>query len=211
MEIQWHGESLILPGDRTLFWPKFQLLCAADVHLGKAATFRDHGLAVPEGSDVADLQRLAAAVCETGSKTVLFLGDLVHHESGVTSALVGQFAQWRNNVDANMVLVRGNYDRCLATLPASWRMLSCDVIHETPFAFCHDPADDAGCGVIARHVNPVYVQRGAGDALRLPCFYVQQKQLILPAFTSFAGGADRRTGDRHRGRPDRAAVRGVGV
>ncbi|NBP80976.1 hypothetical protein EBU58_09735, partial [bacterium] len=47
----------LLPG-RGAWLPTSRTLLVADLHLGKAASFRHAGLPVPEGSSGGDLQRL---------------------------------------------------------------------------------------------------------------------------------------------------------
>ena len=43
------GESLVLLGERALYWPTRQALLIADLHLGKADVFRRAGIALPSG------------------------------------------------------------------------------------------------------------------------------------------------------------------
>ena len=58
-----------------------------------------------------------------------------------------------------------------------------------PFAACHHPQQQPGRLVLAGHVHPALNLRGAGrDRLRLPCFCLEEGQLVLPAFGEFTGG-----------------------
>ena len=41
---------------------------------------------------------------------------------------------------------------------------------------------------IVGHVHPVYRLSSAGDSLRLPCFVVDGRWAMLPAFGAFTGG-----------------------
>ena len=52
------GETLHLHADRALYWPRRRMLIVADVHLGKAAAFRSHGIPIPRGTTQKNLQRL---------------------------------------------------------------------------------------------------------------------------------------------------------
>ena len=54
------GESLVLLGERALYWPTRQALLIADLHLGKADVFRRAGIALPSGGTGEDLNRLQA-------------------------------------------------------------------------------------------------------------------------------------------------------
>ena len=44
------GETVTLFADRALFWTRERTLFVADVHLGKTATFRAHGVPLPRGT-----------------------------------------------------------------------------------------------------------------------------------------------------------------
>ena len=61
------ADILLLPG-RAAFLPATATLLIGDVHLGKAATFRRAGIAVPEGSAQADLARLERLVATTKAR-----------------------------------------------------------------------------------------------------------------------------------------------
>jgi uncharacterized protein len=44
--------------------------------------------------------------------------------------------------------------------------------------------------VLAGHIHPTICLRGPGrDSMRFPCFVLQGRQVILPAFGEFTGGA----------------------
>ncbi|WP_194857008.1 MULTISPECIES: hypothetical protein [Myxococcus] len=97
------------------------------------------------------------------------------------------------------VLVRGNHDRHVETLPGRWRL---DVreshADEGPFRFAHPPRSMSGRYVWAGHLHPMVRLGGKSDTLRLPCFHVGRDMGVLPAFSAFTGGLNvsRRTGDR---------------
>ena len=70
------ADVVLLPG-RAAFLPSSATLLVADLHLGKAATFRKAGIPVPEGSAQADLARLARLVRETSARRLVIVGDLL--------------------------------------------------------------------------------------------------------------------------------------
>ncbi|HET7427286.1 MAG TPA: DEAD/DEAH box helicase, partial [Gemmatimonadales bacterium] len=51
------GEDLVLLPERALFWPRTATLVVADLHWGKAATFRAAGIPIPTGTTGEDLAR----------------------------------------------------------------------------------------------------------------------------------------------------------
>ena len=52
------GEDVQLLPERALYWPRACTLVVADVHWGKAATFRAAGIPIPSGTTTEDLARL---------------------------------------------------------------------------------------------------------------------------------------------------------
>ncbi len=183
------GETVWLLPHKTLYWPRERLLAVADIHFGKAAAFRAHGIAVPHGTTLDNLAALDAALAMVDVAHLVFLGDFLHAQAAhaATAALLA----WRaRHAGLRITLVRGNHDRHAGD-PAA--LLALDVVdepyHVAPFAFCHHPDFPAGTGhVVAGHVHPVYRLSDGRDALRLPCFVAGAQRTILPAFGAFTGG-----------------------
>ncbi|NMO15333.1 ligase-associated DNA damage response endonuclease PdeM [Pyxidicoccus fallax] len=194
------GTLLELLPERALYWPDAGVLAVADLHWGKTESFQQHGIPLPTGVLEDDLARLSAALGATGARRLLLLGDLIHSRQGLTPALVQRLAAWRESqAGVELVLVRGNHDRHVKTLPPEWRL---DVreshLDEGPFRFAHHPEPAPGRFVWAGHLHPMVRLSGRGDRLRLPCFHVGSDVGVLPAFSAFTGGCDvsRRPGER---------------
>lgn len=196
------ADVLLLPG-RAAFLPGSATLLVADVHLGKAATFRNAGIPVPEGSAQADLARLERLVQQTSARRLIVLGDLFHARSGCTAAVFDEFAASRARIaTTEVILVAGNHDRAIGRLPASLGIDSCLRTHdEPPFHFVHEPSTelpepDRTCFTIAGHLHPtVSIRSPSGDRLTERCFVAEDAALVLPAFGSFTGGHRIRHGD----------------
>jgi len=188
-------DILLLPG-RAAFLPASRTLLAADLHLGKAATFRRAGIPVPEGSAQQDLQRLADLVHAHDVRRLIVLGDLFHAKSGCTPQVFAEFAAFRSRVaGTSVVLVLGNHDRTAGRLPASLGLDACvPVLDEPPFHFVHEPATGLTASArelftVAGHLHPtVSVRSPSGDRLTDRCFVAEPALLVLPAFGSFTGG-----------------------
>ena len=189
--VQWAGETLHLLPDRALFWPAAQTLFIADLHIGKAATYRALGQPVPGGTTAENLTRLTALIAEHAPQRLFFLGDFLHAAAARTPAILQALAAWRTcHAGVAMTLVRGNHDSRAGDPPAQ---LQIEVVDEPylfgPFACCHHPQSHATHFVLAGHVHPVCRLAGRGrDSLRLPCFVVQAGQAVFPAFGEFTGG-----------------------
>jgi len=197
------ADILLLPGRAALLVASRTLL-VADLHLGKAATFRRAGMPVPEGSAQSDLARLAAVVAARRPRRIVILGDLFHARGGATPRVFEEFAALRARIAATeVVLVLGNHDRSVGKLPGMLGIDACvPFLDEPPFSFVHEPAAagaaDAGGAVdwaargrftFAGHLHPTVTLRSpGGDRLVERCFAAEPSLLVLPAFGSFTGG-----------------------
>ena len=188
-------DILLLPG-RAALVPAARTLLVADLHLGKAATFRRAGIPVPEGSAQRDLERLEQLVRGHDVRRLLVLGDLFHAKGGCTPQVFAEFAALRTRIaDTAVVLVLGNHDRAIGRLPASLGIDAClPSLDEPPFHFVHEPSIDVTASnrdlfTVAGHLHPtVSIRSPSGDRLADRCFVAEPSVLVLPAFGSFTGG-----------------------
>ena len=189
------ADVVLLPG-RAAYLPASATLLVADLHLGKAATFRKAGIPVPEGSAQADLARLARLVAETSARRLVIVGDLFHARSGCTDHVFAEFAAARRQfAGTETILVIGNHDRGLGKVPATLGIDACvPHLSEGPWHFVHEPsaplvgADRANV-TISGHLHPTVSIRSPGGArIADRCFVAEKALLVLPAFGSFTGG-----------------------
>jgi len=192
------GTRVALLAARALWWPDERTLFVADLHLGKAETFRALGVPVPDGPTVATLRRLDALVRARDAQRVVVLGDLLHARQAHAPATLGPLAAWRDaHPRLACVLVRGNHDDHAGEPPAALGIACVDPGSPLgPFRLHHAPAPQAGGGPpgdghrLCGHVHPAVRLRGrAGDSIRLRCFVVGRGQTVLPAFGDFTGAA----------------------
>lgn len=189
--VQWANEVVHLLPERALWWPAQQTLFIADLHLGKAASFRASGLPVPAGSTRDNLQRLSTLIKRHAPRHLVFLGDFLHAASGRHASLLACLTRWRRrHADLTMTLVRGNHDAHAGDPPPHAGIIAVDApLFIGPFAASHHPHDHPTHFVLAGHVHPVALLSGAGrDRLQLPCFVRAGRHAILPAFGAFTGG-----------------------
>ncbi|MFZ4731642.1 MAG: ligase-associated DNA damage response endonuclease PdeM [Pirellulales bacterium] len=188
------GDGIVLLPGRAAWLPATGTLLAADLHLGKAASFRRAGIPVPEGTAAADLDRLTRLLAERRARRLVVLGDLFHALGGMTAAVEGQFRDWRAGLtDVEVVLVVGNHDaRLRHRLTALGLDAIVDRLVEPPFVFVHDPCGETvpeGGWVVGGHLHPRVTLRGpSGDRITERCFIAAAGRLVLPACGSFTGG-----------------------
>ncbi|MBC7980709.1 MAG: ligase-associated DNA damage response endonuclease PdeM [Armatimonadetes bacterium] len=163
-------------------------LLAADLHLGKSAAFRAHGLPVPEGDTARDLARLSKLILDHRPDHLVIAGDLFHAASGFTGELLETFLKFTAEILIPFTLVMGNHDRKIKTLPPHLHQpahLDLDTIR-----IIHNPEDASPAHFnICGHIHPILrIPDGKNTSLRLPCFHLRGNRLTLPAFGSFTGG-----------------------
>ena len=101
------GEDVWLLPERALFWKRPATLIIADPHIGKPGAFRAAAIAAPEGTTIADLERLSTVIRRCGVQRLIVLGDLLHARSGRTAATMSAFEEWRTrHSNLDIVLVR---------------------------------------------------------------------------------------------------------
>ena len=206
----------MLSAARTAFWCERRWLVVADVHFGKAATFRALGVPVPRGTTVGhfgasqrsdrphatDARSSFSATCFTRARRTPRR----------------RWPRWKNGeqryASLDLVLVEGNHDRKAGAPPATLRIhRESDPWRVDRFAFCHYPRFVQDATAFAGHLHPAVRLHGrADDSVRLPCFWLRDGLTVLPAFGAFTGGATidreaRRPRDRCRRRPGRRSAR----
>ena len=187
-----HTTLWLLP-QRAVWWPAAAMAFVADVHFGKAATFRRSGQPVPHGTTADNLARLDDVLAVTDAKHLIFLGDFLHARSGARDALWQQIAPWRErHAGVQMTLVAGNHDQHAGAPPSAlhidpadepWQPVAGSIVRA-----CHHPQTVADGFVLAGHWHPTVTLQGlARDVMRMPCFARTHDQLVLPAFGAFTG------------------------
>ncbi|MBL0391058.1 ligase-associated DNA damage response endonuclease PdeM [Ramlibacter monticola] len=197
LKIRLAGEDALLHPGGALFLPAHGTLLVADVHFGKAVSFRRLGVPVPRGTTGETVARLDAALAGTGARALVFLGDFLHSARSHARGTLAVLQAWRERHPALPVtLVRGNHDARAGDPPASLGFAIVDEpLRLGPFALCHHPRPVPGAYVLAGHWHPcVSVSGRAFERLRLPCFWLGdengppgQAVGVLPAFGSFTG------------------------
>jgi DNA ligase-associated metallophosphoesterase len=198
LRIRLAGEDALLHPTGALYLSAQRALLVADAHFGKAVSFRKLGVPVPRGTTSGTLEKLDAAIADTGAQHIVFLGDFLHSVRSHAPGTLGALHDWRaRHSQLQLTLIRGNHDDRAGDPPAS---LGFTVVDEPlrlgPFALCHHPRPVDGAYVLAGHWHPcISVSGRAFERLRLPCFWLgddsgqlpRQAVGVLPAFGAFTG------------------------
>ena len=208
-ELDWGGHRLVLVAEKAAWLPQRRMLLVADVHIGKALSFRRLGVPVPHGTTAETLARLGALLAAYPVEQLVFLGDLLHSRAAHAPATQAALRDWREKHRAvAMTLVGGNHDRhagelspdlAVALVDEPWLLPALQPGPSQGLALCHHPRPLRGWQVLAGHLHPaVSLGARARDRLRLPCFHFDDHVGVLPAFGGFTGmhPIRREAGDR---------------
>ena len=195
-EVEIAGETMVLHPLGAAYWKGASMLLISDVHLGKVTHFRKHGAAVPRNALLRNFERLREVADHFAPRSICFLGDLFHSHMNREWLL---FEQWVQSCTARLDLVCGNHD---IISPLRYEALGIGVRdrwENGPFLLSHEPEESDPLFNISGHIHPAVRLAGPGrQQLRLPCFFLRGRQLILPAFGAFTGShtLTPETGDR---------------
>lgn len=192
MEVAFGNIALQLLAAKAVYWPARQTLFVADLHFGKGTAMRRSGLPVPSGSTAETLERLTRVVDQCQPSRLIILGDLFHARSSLSSAVCDQVGQYFQSLTSTSIsLVIGNHDLATGRLPSQWPIdpLRPGSVIDGITLF-HEPgvpasdSDLALCG----HIHPSVQVGNQRETLgKHPCFWHNERCLVLPAFGSFTG------------------------
>ena len=187
------GEEFALVQDRALYWPRERALLVADLHLEKASFYAKHGQLLPPYDSRETLERVAAAIRQTGARRVYTLGDNFHdsagpsrlepHAAGMLDALV-RATDW--------VWITGNHDSKMEAAAGG------SVAEELALAglvLRHQAKAGETQPEISGHYHPRLQITVRHRAIRRPCIVKSSGavvssagRMILPAFGALTGG-----------------------
>ncbi|WP_294247115.1 ligase-associated DNA damage response endonuclease PdeM [uncultured Chryseobacterium sp.] len=181
-----HNETFILTNQRALFWEDQKALVLSDLHIGKTAHFRKNGIALANQIMKNDLERLSILIEYFKPEQFIVVGDLLH--AGDNSD-VDEFCSWKSQYPGlRFHLVEGNHDRLSKKLEAKLCLSARSKVFETDhFVLVHDYEKKLPKLQITGHIHPGFIISSPVKKIRLPCFVVTAKQLLLPAFSEFTG------------------------
>jgi DNA ligase-associated metallophosphoesterase len=180
-------ESLILTNQRAIFWEGKNALILSDLHVGKAAHFRKHGIPIPDEVFKNDLDRLEGLIRYFKAEQLIVVGDLFHAEANTN---MQYFVNWKRQFQSlEMTLVKGNHDRLSEFWTSKLQLKMVSRLEMKPYLLLHDPDEEhTHSFTIAGHIHPGVLIKGKGrQKYKMPCYILYNRGLILPAFSNFTG------------------------
>lgn len=185
MRIEINNQNFTLHHSGAVFWEEKKILLISDVHLGKVAHFRKHGIGIPKDTILENFVRLNMVLQLFDVGKIIFLGDLFHSKINKEWDL---FAAWIKNQSQKIILVEGNHD---ILDRKHYQNLEIEIFNELiidDFLLTHHPTEKEQFFNFCGHIHPGIKLRGFGKQfLGLSCFFRKPNQMIFPAFGVFTG------------------------
>lgn len=185
-EILLAGARLVARSSGALWWPEARLLCVADLHLAKSERIaRRGGALLPPYETRETLERLAGEIAALDPACVVCLGDSfddMHGPAGLEAEDRARLMALRTGRD--WVWIKGNHDPGAMALGGA----SLSELRRGPLTFRHEAERTAAMGEISGHFHPKIRLARKGLRLSRPCFLVDARRMILPAFGAYTGG-----------------------
>ncbi len=181
------GNDLLLNNQRSIYWQAQNALIFSDLHSGKSAHFRKHGMAIPSYLHYSDLERLQFLIQHYQPKKIIIVGDLVHAAGNKEVIDFKRLTSTFSTIDFH--LIKGNHDRISEKLIKDLGIASVteNLVIDT-IQFVHEPNSNHNIPTISGHIHPgIQIPLLKNSRKNLPCFVVQSSQIILPAFSKFTG------------------------
>lgn len=188
MTITISDQTFTLLPEKALYQPEQRLLVIADIHLGKVNHFRKEGIAIPAKAQMNDYDNLEKLFKKVMPEQVYFLGDLFHstynNDWDNFCNLISQFPEIK------FTLIKGNHDIIDHGKFNDICINIVDCITHGTITYSHEELKNLPSGQvnITGHIHPGIVLSGAGrQSIKLPCFYLTDRLVIIPAFGVLTG------------------------
>jgi len=184
VEIRFGNLDWVLSSDKYMWNKNNGDVFISDCHFGKVTHFRKNAIPVPQASAMDDLVRLKSILERHKPKRLFFMGDLFHsHINSEWEFMLQVLA----NFDTEYILIQGNHDILDSNAYEGVFNLKKEYIYNGEVCLSHEPIKHEK-PIICGHIHPgVRVKVSLSSKAKLPCFWMNDSQLIMPAFGSFTG------------------------
>ncbi len=179
------GHDLMALPSGALWWPAESTLVVSDLHLGKAERMARRGGPILPPYEVQEtLDRLITDCDATGAKRVICLGDSFDDLAAAKATAQDVSDRLAPTIAGReWVWIEGNHDPGPVGIGGDHR----SELQINALAFRHI-ATDTSEAEVSGHYHPKARIVARGRAITRPCFLIDNRRLILPAFGTYTGG-----------------------
>ena len=179
------GQSLHARGTGALYWPERKALIVSDLHLGKTERMaRRGGPLLPPYELRETLERLVSDINAAPTDTIICLGDSFDDLAAADAVQDEVYSRLAPSMAGRKwIWIEGNHDPGPVQIGGEHRF----EYQLGPLTFRHiagSPTD----GEVSGHFHPKARVSLRGRNLTRPCFLVDERRLILPAYGTYTGG-----------------------
>lgn len=182
------SERFWLMPQKVAYLPDHEILIISDVHIGKITHFRKHGIGIPGKALQDNFDRIRILLDSLDIQKVIFLGDLFHSDMNKEWMMLEKMLD--DYSDIEFVLIMGNHDILDSSIYQSSALQTMYQYELNQIIFTHEPLSSIPDDKynIYGHIHPAVRLAGRGKAsLRLACFLISERHMIMPAFGTFTG------------------------
>lgn len=188
-EIYLQDERVFFLPEKAMYFPEMLTLVIADWHLGKSTHFRKKGIFIPQTSVEKEFSNLRKIIAKYPTERIILLGDLFHSEWNEDWELFKEMLE--ELVDLEIILTRGNHDIIDFSKHGVGNIEVVDqYLLKNKFMFAHEPIIGVSDQymMVTGHVHPgALIPMKGKQSYKFPCFLLEGKQLIIPAFGELTG------------------------
>ena len=182
------GETFVSADTAALWWPREEALIVADLHLEKGSWFAARGQMLPPYDSNATIKHLSDLAEKWQARAIYCLGDNFHDDAGpsrLSDTALMALANLSSRLQIHWIV--GNHDENMSA-PIGEDVHQELLIHGLYLR--HIAEDFETSPEISGHYHPKLRMQAQRRPISRPCFVMDERKLILPAFGSYAGGLD---------------------
>lgn len=165
----------------------------ADLHIGYEGVLQREGAMIPKYQKEILKKRLKDIIERYNPKLLIINGDF-KHEFGKNLR-----QEWREateilqflNEMVEVLLIRGNHDNFLLTIASRLKIPVLNEYEINGIKIVHGHKEIEAKRILMAHEHPsLHLRDKIGALVKLPCFLVSKKLVVLPALSPLATGTD---------------------
>ncbi len=178
----------------TAYIIKERVAVVADLHIGYEGVMQREGVMIPKYQKDVLLERLGRIIETYKPEKMIIDGDF-KHEFGKNLR-----QEWRETSEilqylagkTDIILIRGNHDNFLRTIASKFNVPVVNEYEAGNIKIVHGHKETRWNGMlIMAHEHPsIMLRDSVGAVVKLPCFIVGEKLIVLPALSPLATGTD---------------------
>ncbi|WP_052217931.1 ligase-associated DNA damage response endonuclease PdeM [Empedobacter falsenii] len=186
-EWSYHSTKIHFLPQKLMLLPEHKTLVIADWHLGKIEHFRKNGAFLPQVTSQKEYRLIQEFINQFNLKRIILLGDLFHSELNTDWFDFVEFLQI--NYQIEFILTKGNHDILPKAFYHLENLFVVKFYQIEDLIFTHEKSkiEPHQLNIIGHHHPGIAIKGRARQSYRLPCFYLENNILIMPAFGEMTG------------------------